>query len=70
MKSITMNFIGALVLLLSLASAEDYEYQDTFSKIYKSKHWVQDKSTLSGPGSNACDGIKYLVYLQHLIDRP
>jgi hypothetical protein len=70
MKLPTIPLLTTLVLLLSLASAVDYDYQTPFSNIYKNKIWVQNNSPLSGPGSDDCDGLKYLVYLQHLIDRP
>jgi hypothetical protein len=47
----------------------DYDYQTPFSNIYEHKVWNRD-GPLSGPGSDACKGLKYLLYLQHFINRP
>ena len=66
---------GLLVVLLSFLffilsnSQQSYDYQTPFSNIYKNKIW-NSNGPLSGPGSNPCHGLDYLIALQHLIDRP
>ena len=55
--------------MVCLASADGYDYQSAFGSIYQNKIWNQN-GPLSGPGSNPCTGIKYLIYLQHFIDKP
>lgn len=65
-----MNIQNLLVItLFLLAKSQDYDYQSAFSHIYDNKIWNSD-GPLSGPGSNPCTGLQYLLYLQHLISRP
>jgi hypothetical protein len=67
--AITPPFWLTTSLLLILSVLCDYDYQTPFSSIYTNKIWNKN-GPLSGPGSDPCMGLKYLLYLQHLIDRP
>ena len=57
------------LLLLVLPILAEYDYQTPFSNIYANKIWNKN-GPLSGPGSDPCVGLKYLLYLQHLVSRP
>jgi hypothetical protein len=72
MRMTWMGYLCTLALLLPLITAEEeVDFQTPFSYIYKNHIWNdQLKGPLSGGGSDACEGLPYLLYLQHLIDRP
>ena len=47
------------------------EFNTAFGNIYSKKIWgTLDNNSPSGGGSEPCDGLGYLLYLQHLISRP
>ena len=66
-----MNAQVMFVILCSLfivIQSDNYDYQGPFSHIYKDKIWNVN-GPLSGPGSNPCHFLKYLIALQKVIDR-
>ena len=47
------------------------KFQSAFDNIYKTGIWgTIENNPASGGGSEPCDGLAYLLYLQHLISRP
>lgn len=55
-------------MTLAIATLQ-YDYNTAFGHIYDNKIWNQN-GPLSGPGSDPCRGLQYLLFLQHLIDQP
>lgn len=66
MISIKFSILLALCLI---GIASQSELNTAFSRIYEQHAWGSGETPASGQGSNPCKGIKYLIYLQHLIDQ-
>jgi len=67
-KSFCVGIVFALTIIGCFGDQASVDFNNPFNEIYEKGTWNKGQGPLSGPGSDACAYLRYLILLQHIVD--